>query len=110
MESRLSSHLLGNLTIFVTLLLLSSTLLLIAIILWLAHLLGSLIGAMLIVGGATGVVAIILYCSKVRPEMKQLREEMSTIYEVASIVRSAYRWMASILSIFESVNGTKRGV
>ncbi len=55
MES--NNHLLGSFALFIVLMLIASTMLFIALLLWLAHLVGSLIWALIIVGCGAGIVA-----------------------------------------------------
>lgn len=73
--------------------------LLIALLLWFAQLIGSLIGALLIIGGSAAIVSLIIYNNSVRPGMQRLRDELSTIYEVANFARTGYRWVVECVTL-----------
>ncbi len=84
-------HLLGGVIILTALIIISSVVWLIALLLWLAQFLGSTIAALVIVGGVSMLLALMLYLCSVRPQMKRVRHELATIYEVAELLQEICR-------------------
>lgn len=69
----------------------AATLLIATLIAWLAQMLGSVTGAMLIVGGFFLFVAWLIYVLAVRRSIDYIRDRLDTIYDVAFAARNAYR-------------------
>ncbi len=95
-----SDHLLGGITIFLIFALIASTTLLIALSLWLAEVLGSLIGAMVVIGLSATVIALVVYFTTLRPAVCRMREMIAMIYEVTSVIHSGYQWMVKMMGSF----------
>ena len=68
-------------------------LLIAATVAWLAALLGSLLYAVLIVGGFFAVVATLIYLLAIHRPLQRIREQAETVYEVARLFQSGYDWV-----------------
>lgn len=86
-------HMIGIGALFIALTLIASTMLILAILLLLSDLIGSLIAALLILGFISGLIALILYISTLKPYINTLRAEFRTIYEVATFARNGSKWV-----------------
>lgn len=95
-----NDHIIGSVTIFATLALIASTMLLIAVLLWLAQAIGSLIGALVIIGGISALISLLLYIFSVRPALQRMRQEMAVIYEVAMVMNRGYSWVVQQITQF----------
>ncbi len=95
-----NDHLLGSITIFLIFALIASTTLLIAISLWLAELMDSLIGAMVVIGFVSTLTAVIVYFTTLRPAVSRLRDKVAMIYEVTSVIHTVYQWVAKVVGSF----------
>lgn len=95
--NRSNDHLLGSITIFLIFALIASTTLLIALSLWLAEILGSLISAMVVIGLCATLLTLIIYFTTLRPAVCRLRHEMAMIYEVTRVVNSGYHYIAKFI-------------
>ncbi len=80
--------------------LIAVTLLLFAMVLSLAELIGSLVGALLILGSLAAIVAITLYYGAVRPQIRDFRMEISALYDVISLLRGGYDWVIKRIELF----------
>ena len=67
-------------------------LLIMAFVIWLAELLGSLIGALLITGIMFGVISMIIYHASLQTALENLQHRLNTIYEVAQVDKRGYDW------------------
>lgn len=67
-------------------------LLLVAAVIGLSALTGSLIASVLILGGLFALMALILYLGVLRDAFARVQSQVDTIYQVASSVRSGYEW------------------
>lgn len=94
MENR---HLLGSITIFIVLAFIASTTLFIALILWLAELVGSLIVAMTLVGCFTLLLSLFVYFVSVRPSVKLIEQQVQKIYEVSEALHQGYLWVVKMV-------------
>lgn len=95
-----SQHLFGVAAIFIATTLIALSMLLIALLLYVAELTGSLISALLILGFVSAAIASILYFSTLRPQISAIREEISTIYEMANLARTGYDWVINRVNLF----------
>lgn len=86
-------HLIGVITLFVIASFLSSVLLLSALLLFLSELLGSMLFSLLVAGGASMLIALLIYFCSLRPLVNEIREQLHTIYEVATLLRVAVDWL-----------------
>lgn len=64
-----------------------------ALVVWLAAVLGSLIGSMLIVSGICLLTALLIYLIALREPFRRIEEQIDTVYEVARAARSGYDWI-----------------
>lgn len=92
-----NDHLLGQITLLVIVMLIGSTMLIIALLLWLAEVMGSLTGALVAIGAGCTLISMMLYFGAVRPQVKAIREELSSLYEVARVARSGYQWVSQFI-------------
>lgn len=92
-----NDHLLGSITILLILMLIGSTMLIIALLLWLAEVLGSLMGALLTIGAVCAFISLMLYFGSVRAQIKAIRVEIRSLYEIAKFARSSYHWVAQFI-------------
>ncbi|MFI3286836.1 MAG: hypothetical protein R3Y08_09335 [Rikenellaceae bacterium] len=80
----------------------AALLLLTAIVVWLADLVGSLCLSLLIVGSIVGIAAYYTYKIQLSPTLRRLREEYEMIAAIAKIIRSGcHKALTSILHLFE---------
>lgn len=83
--------------LFLCVVLLALMLLTAALVIWLAEAVASLLGALLLVAGLYGVVAVAIYRLSLRAAVEQLRSRMATIYEVSALLSTLYRQVLSIV-------------
>ena len=69
-----------------------------AFVMWLASLTGSVAVAALITGGFFAVLAAVVYLLSVRSAVKDVRDRIDTVYEVASRVKEGYDWLSDKFS------------
>ena len=86
-----------SLLLFLTTAALAILLLLTAAVTGLTLLLDSLVYASLILGALFAVAAAVIYLLCVRKPLSKLREQFSTVYEVARLAHDAYEWVADKL-------------
>lgn len=67
--------------------------LLTALLLWLAEIVGSVALACIMVGGLFALVALIIYFASVRRTFARFREHLDTVYEVSRLAKSGYEWI-----------------
>ncbi len=92
MESHDTHSSLSAVVLFVATALISSVLLIAALVLFLGEVIGSHLLAMVLVGGVCGVVSWLIYNSSLKPLVRGVEEQITTIYEVAYGARRAYEW------------------
>ena len=68
-------------------------LLIAAAVAWLAAVLGSLLYAVLIVGGFFALVAVLIYLLAIHRPLQRIREQAETVYEVARRFQAGYDWV-----------------
>lgn len=64
-----------------------------ALVVWLASVLGSLIGAMLLSGGLCILTALLIYLLGLQAPFALIRDRLDTVYEVAHTARMGYDWL-----------------
>ncbi|MFI3277674.1 MAG: hypothetical protein SNH28_02640 [Rikenellaceae bacterium] len=84
-------HTLSCVVIFVITALISSTLLISSFILWLGDIIGSHLLAMVLVGVVCGVTAFTIYRISLHAMVSRLKEQIDTIYDVASTAQLLFR-------------------
>ncbi len=89
------------LVLVAALVVISVTLLIVALAMWLAELIGSVTLTCLILGTVTAVAAVIIYRTRVQNVVQQFNERMNTVYEVANTFLTLYRlgvkWLGDFL-------------
>lgn len=94
-----SRHIAGALIFFALTALMALLLLVVAFTLWLAHVMGSTIWALLISGGFFLLLAAVVYLFSLHEAFRQLSSRLDTIYEVARITHRLSRilglWLGS---------------
>ncbi len=69
----------------------------IALVLWLAELMGSIIYPCLLVGLFFAFIAFLLYKLSLRDIMRELHERIDIIYDVTKSVRDGVEWVMKLL-------------
>ena len=69
----------------------------------LAQALGSYIWSTLALGGLFAILTAVVYLLFVRKALTRLREQASTIYEVAKLAKNAYDWVAEKVRWFRAI-------
>lgn len=93
----------GPLVFFALTAVIAAGMLLTALLLWLAEIVGSTVLACIIVGGVFAIVAIIIYFASVRATIERFRENLDTVYEVSHLAKSGYEWIiARIHALFDN--------
>ncbi|MFI3247639.1 MAG: hypothetical protein R3Y39_00725 [Rikenellaceae bacterium] len=100
MERNRERHIFGVAAIFIATTLIALTMLLFALLLYLAELIGSLIGALLIIGSIAAIIAFTLYFCAVGPQLSAIRNEVSAIYEMVNLARYGYDWVKNRVENF----------
>jgi hypothetical protein len=77
----------------------------VALVVWLAEMMGSLLYPCLMVGVIMALVALILYKTTLRDAMREFDARFGAIYELTRIVREGVDWTVRLL--FPIIN--KRG-
>lgn len=76
----------------------------IALIAWLSEVLDSTSAATLVCGGAFAIIAAITYFAAVRSRIRNLREQLATIYDVSNSIRRYSRhvkyWALRLAALF----------
>ncbi len=105
MEQNHPTNIASTLLIFVIVTALALIFLLTAAVIWLAHVLGSLSAALLLVGGVLAVISITLYTSTIRWQIKHCKDQIETIYQVATMARNGYQWIMRLISSITDLSG-----
>lgn len=71
-----------------------------ALIAWLSQVLGTIVGATLMVGGFFLIVAWLIYLLAVRRSIDYIRDRLDTVYEVAYSLRNYYTVASKFLRSF----------
>lgn len=69
----------------------------VALVVWLAELMGSLIYPCLIVALFFAVLATIIYKVSLRDAMREIHERVGVIYEVTKAMREGFEWAMRLL-------------
>ena len=69
----------------------------VALVVWLAELIGSLIYPCLIVALFLAILAIIIYKVSLRDALREMHERMGVVYEVTKLLREGFEWIARLL-------------
>ncbi len=77
---------------FIVTALIASILLISALVLFLGEVIGSHLLSMVLVGGICGVASWVIYSNSLKPVIRELENQITTIYEVAHAARRAYEW------------------
>ena len=96
-QSSSGRHFAGALILFALASLLSLLLLVVALLLWLSGLMGSMIGALLLVGSLFLMLAWALYYFSLASAFRQIGLRLETVYEVACRVERGYQMIHHFL-------------
>ena len=77
----------------------------VALVVWLAELMGSLIYPCLIVALFLSLLAIIIYKVSVRDALREIGERMGVVYEVTKLLREGIEWISRMLIGNKKANG-----
>ena len=77
--------------------LLAALLFVVALVVWLAGLMGTLLYPCLIVGLFMTVLAVSIYKISLRSYMRELHERVGAIYDVTTMLRDGGEWVKKIL-------------
>lgn len=88
------------LLIFILAALLGALLLSAALVVWLVEVAMPLSWALLVVGAAWSVVAVIVYCCSLRASFARLRNRLDVIYKVSAAFDMVYRRVMVIVDKF----------
>lgn len=75
--------------------------LLVALVVWLARVLGAAELALIAVGVFFGLLALTLYLSVMRSVVAQVRDRIDTIYDVSRRTKEIYEWLLDKLRLAE---------
>ena len=77
----------------------------VALVVWLAELMGSLIVPCLLVGLFLTLLATIIYKVSLRDAMREVDERLSVIYEVTKLLREGIAWGVNLFFGSKKANG-----
>ena len=77
----------------------------VALVIWLAELMGSLIAPCLLVGLFLALLATIIYKVSLRDAMREVDERLSVIYEVTKLLREGIAWGVNLFFGNKKANG-----
>lgn len=77
----------------------------VALVVWLAELMGSLIYPCLIVASFLALLALIIYKVSVRDALREMQERMGVVYEVTKLLREGVEWISRLLFGNKKANG-----
>lgn len=92
-----SSHLGSGLILFALAAVISLILLVGGLTMLLSKMMGSLIGAMLIMGGFFAIIAALIYYFSLHEAFRQLRQHLDTVYHVAQAAQWGYEMVVGFL-------------
>ncbi len=95
-----SEHLVAVVVLFGVTTLVAIILLVYALVLYLAALLGSLTLSLLIVGSSSALISLMIYFGILRNLLRELHERLETLFEVASWLRKGSDWIRTIVQLF----------
>ncbi len=70
-----------------------------ALVVWLAAVMNSMLGATLAVAGAATTVAIVIYLVSLRRPLQRIADKIDTVYEVAEVTREVGEWVVTRLPL-----------
>ena len=76
----------------------AAVLFVVALVVWLAELMGSFIYPCLVVAAFLATLAIIIYKVSLRDALREMHERMGVVYEVTKVLREGFEWVARLLS------------
>lgn len=82
--------------------------LLTALVVWLTDLMGSVIASTLIIGGFSGILAVVIYQLSIRDAVAEIRAQLETVYEVTGLVKTGYEWVVDKLALFMNLRGAQK--
>lgn len=82
-----------SLVLFILMAMTALFLLLVAAVIGLSALTGSIVASVLIFGGIFGLMALIIYFCVLRDAFDRIQAQVDTVYNVANTVRSGYEWV-----------------
>ena len=88
------------LVFFVMTVLAAGCMLLTALLVWFAGVMGSLALAALIIGGAFTLVAGLIYLCSMRKSLARIRNQMETVYYVAHLAKEGYDWILDKIQLW----------
>ncbi len=100
-ESR--QHVVSAFVIFGFSLFIAVIMMLVALVVWLSRVLGAAEWALLAVGGLFAMVALALYLFVIRHVVKQMRDGVNVIYNVARRTNDIYEWVMSKMNLLKAV-------
>ena len=77
----------------------------VALVIWLAELMGSLIAPCLLVGLFLALLATIIYKVSLRDAMREVDERLSVVYEVTNLLREGIAWGVNLFFGNKKANG-----
>ena len=77
--------------------LVAALLFVVALVVWLAELMGSILYPCLIVGLFLALLAIVVYKVSLRDAVRELHERIGVIYDVTKLLRECIDWGAKLL-------------
>lgn len=92
-----SSHLGSGLILFTLTAVISLILLVGGLTMMLAKMMGSLIGAMLVMGGFFAIISFLVYYFSLHDAFRQLRQHLDTVYHVAQAAQWGYEMVVGFL-------------
>ena len=98
-ESRL--HVVSAFVVFGISIGIAVIMLLAALVVWLAKVLGAAELALIMVGAFFGLLALTLYMTVMRSVVAQVRDRVDTIYEVSRRTKEIYEWLLDKLRLAE---------
>ncbi|HJC26444.1 hypothetical protein [uncultured Alistipes sp.] len=90
-----SGHLVAALLLFAISVLAAMLMVLTALVVWLSSLTGSFVLSAVIIGAFFALVALAIYRFSICEELRRIRTQIETVYEVAYAARSGYEWLVA---------------
>lgn len=81
-----------SLVLFILMAMTALFLLLVAAVIGLSALTGSIIASVLILGGLFGLMSLVIYFCVLRDAFDRIQSQVETVYNVANSVRAGYEW------------------
>lgn len=84
---------------FVLFIIAAATLFIVAAVIWLGDILGSIALSSLIFGGAAAIVALLFYLISVRRSVQTLHDYFETVYDTSRLAKSGYEQVKSWIDL-----------